>query len=125
MEATSWRRDPKIMRYGFVGGGCHAVDLIRWIAGNPSEVSAYGNQKYLTDWPPILDAIMAIYRLPNDTIGKVFCSIGCKRPYTMRTVIYGTKCCQIRGSRGVQVLVVECEAITIINAGVKVRRGAA
>jgi predicted dehydrogenase len=91
MEATSWRRDPRLKRYGFVGGGCHAVDLIRWVAGNPSEVSAYGNQKCLTDWPPILDAIMAIYRLPNDVIGKVFCSIGCKRPYTMRTVIYGTK----------------------------------
>ena len=91
MGTECWRSDPKINRYGFVGGGCHAVDLVRWFAGNPTEVSAYGNQKCLTDWPPTMDAVMAIYQLPKNTIGKVFCSTGCKRPYTMRTVIYGTK----------------------------------
>ena len=30
-------------------------------------------------------------KFPNDVIGKVFCSTGCKRNYTMRTVLYGTK----------------------------------
>ncbi len=86
-----WRRDTKQIRYGFIGGGCHAIDLVRWFAGNPTEVSAYGNQKCLTDWPPVIDNMIAIYKLPEDVVGKVYCSIGCKRPYTMRTVIYGTK----------------------------------
>ena len=27
-------RDPKHPREGFIGGGCHAVDLLRWIAGD-------------------------------------------------------------------------------------------
>jgi predicted dehydrogenase len=35
--------------------------------------------------------MIAIYKFPKEVIGKVFCSIGCKRPYTMRTVLYGTK----------------------------------
>ena len=86
-----WRKDPDIMRYPFLGGACHAVDLLRWIAGDPVEVSAYGNQKCLTDWPDVMDATIAIYRFPDNIIGKVFCSVGCKRPYTMRTLFYGTK----------------------------------
>lgn len=30
-------------------------------------------------------------RFPNDVIGKVFVSAGCKREYTMRSVFYGDK----------------------------------
>ena len=30
-------------------------------------------------------------KFPNDVIGKVFVSTGCKRGYTMRTLLYGTK----------------------------------
>ena len=37
------------------------------------------------------DCTVAIFKFPNQVIGKVFCSIGCKRDYTMRTVLYGTK----------------------------------
>lgn len=83
-----WRVDPR--RHAFIGGGCHAMDLLRWIAGNPTEVCAYANHKSLTDWP-VDDTTVAIYKFPNDVIGKVFVSIGCKRDYTMRSVFYGTK----------------------------------
>lgn len=86
--AGQWRKTPE--RDGFIGGGCHAVDLLRWIAGNPTEVSAYANHKCLTKWPAN-DCTIAIFRFPNDVIGKVFASIGCRRQYTMRTVLYGTK----------------------------------
>lgn len=84
---NDWRVNPQ--REGFIGGGCHAVDLLRWIAGNPTEVHAFSNHKYLTDWP-VNDTTVAIMKFPNDVIGKVFCSIGIHRPYTMRTVINGT-----------------------------------
>lgn len=84
----SWRADPK--RHGMIGGGCHAVDLMRWIAGDPTEVVAYGTHKLLPT-VPYNDATIAIMKFPNNVIGKVFCSTGCKRNYTMRTLIYGTK----------------------------------
>ncbi len=83
-----WRRDPN--RHGVIGGGCHAVDLLRWIAGDPTEAFAYGVHKLL----PMIehdDATVAVLKFPNDVIGKVFVSTGCKRDYTMRTVLYGTK----------------------------------
>ena len=83
-----WRVHPD--REGIIGGGCHAIDLLRWIAGNPIDVRAYSNHKYLTTWP-VNDTTIAIYNFPNNVIGKVFCGIGVKRSYTMRTCIYGTK----------------------------------
>ena len=86
--AGGWRVTPE--RHAIIGGGCHAVDLLRRIAGNPIEVFAYANHKVLTDWP-VDDCTVAVMKFPNDVIGKVMCSIGCKRKYTMRTVIQGTK----------------------------------
>lgn len=83
-----WRMDKD--REPIIGGACHAIDLLRWIAGDPIETMAYTNHKVLTDWP-VNDTTVAIMKFPNDVIGKVFTSIGCKREYTMRTVLYGTK----------------------------------
>lgn len=85
----SWRSDPA--RNGVVGGGCHAVDLLRWVAGDPEEVMAYGTHKTFTDVTPYDDTHVAIMKFPNGVIGKVFISISCKRDYTMRSVFYGTK----------------------------------
>ena len=85
---NDWRVVPE--RHGFIGGGCHAVDLLRWIAGDPTEVYAHSNHQILTDWP-VDDTVIAIYKFPGNASGKVFVSIGCKRNYTMRSVFYGTK----------------------------------
>ena len=85
-----WRKDPAIKRQGFLGGGCHALDLTRWIAGDPTEVFCYMNHIFMPDWPTP-DTGVAVAKFPNDVIGRVFVSIGVKRPYTMRTVIYGTE----------------------------------
>lgn len=87
-NCSSWRKDPE--RHGVVGGGCHAVDLLRWYVGDPIEVFAYGNHKLLPE-VPYDDATIAVMKFDNDVIGKVFVSTGCKRTYTMRTLIYGTK----------------------------------
>jgi UDP-N-acetylglucosamine 3-dehydrogenase len=85
-----WRKDPVKLRHPVIGGGCHAVDLLRWIAGNPYEVTAYANRKVLKSWP-VDDCTIAIMRFPQNVIGKVMVSIGCKRAYTMRSVFYGDK----------------------------------
>lgn len=83
-----WRVTPE--RHPVIGGGCHAVDLLRWIAGDPTEVFAIANNKVLVDWP-INDFTVAVMKFPNNVCGKVMTSTGCKREYTMRTVLYGTK----------------------------------
>ena len=85
----NWRLDKTVKREGFLGGGCHALDLARWIAGDPREVFAYMNHKILTDWPTA-DTGVAVAKFDNNVIGRIFVSTGAKRPYTMRTVLYGT-----------------------------------
>lgn len=86
----NWRNDPKIKREGFIGGGCHALDLVRWLAGDPTEVFCYTNRIHMPEWPTD-DTGVSVMKFPSGAIGKVMVSIGVKRPYTMRTVINGTK----------------------------------
>jgi len=84
-----WRVTPE--REPIIGGGCHAVDLIRMLMNeNPYEIFAYANNMSLVDWP-IHDCSVGIMKFPSGAIGKVMTSTGCKRKYTMRTVVYGTK----------------------------------
>jgi predicted dehydrogenase len=88
-DPARWRSNPE--RNGVVGGGCHAVDLLRWLIGaDPEEVRAYSTKKIFTDLP-YDDTHIAIMKFPNNIMSKVFISVSCKRNYTMRTVIYGTK----------------------------------
>jgi len=86
----AWRKNDKVGRYGFLGGGCHALDLLRYLAGDPEEVMCYMNQKFLPDWSKP-DTGVAVAKFPNDVIGRIFVSIGIKAPYTMGTTVYGTK----------------------------------
>ena len=85
---ADWRLDPR--RHGAIGGGCHAVDLLRWVAGEIAEVFAYANHTNLPDWPTD-DCTIATLRFDSGVVGKVFVGIGVRRPYTMRTVLYGAK----------------------------------
>jgi len=88
--AGGWRKDPARPRHPVIGGGCHAVDLVRWIAGNVAEVSAYSNHRCLTDWP-VDDCTVAALRFESGVVGRLMVSIGCKRDYTMRSTFYGTE----------------------------------
>jgi predicted dehydrogenase len=86
-----WRKDPANKRHPVTGGGCHAVDLLRWITGKePTEVFSYATHVGLPDWP-CDDTAIAVMKFNEALTGKVYVSTGCKRSYTMRTVIYGTK----------------------------------
>jgi len=85
---VDWRLDPR--RHAVIGGGCHAVDLLRWVAGGVKEVFAYANHKNLPDWPTD-DCTIAALKFDTGVVGKVLVGIGVRRPYTMRSVFYGTR----------------------------------
>ena len=90
-EIGGWRKDPALMRHPVTGGGCHPVDLIRWLTGcDPKEVFSYSTHRALPDWP-CDDSTIAVLKFHEGLMGKILVSAGCKRAYTMRTVIYGTK----------------------------------
>lgn len=84
----TWRKDP--LRNGVVGGGCHAIDLLRWIAGDVTEVCGISNKKYYPELP-YDDTHVAVMKFESGAIGKVFVSVAVKRNGTLRSVFYGTK----------------------------------
>ncbi len=90
MSEAHWRLDPVKLRHGVIGGGCHCIDLLRWIAGNPEKVMALANKKANPEWP-VDENTIAIMQFPNNVIGKIFCGTAVKRDYTMRTCLYGTR----------------------------------
>jgi len=83
-----WRNDPKI-RHPFVGGS-HALDLMRWVAGDVAEVSALANHlAYLAQ--PTDDCIMANVKFVSGCIGRALVSSGCARPFLTTLRAYGTE----------------------------------
>lgn len=88
--AGNWRVN--VQRNPLLGGGCHAVDLIRWVTGSPvTEAFSYGNHIAMPHWPVERDSYLSLFKFENGVIGRVTCSIGVNRPYTMRSVFSGTK----------------------------------
>ena len=85
-----WRKDPAVGRENFLGGGCHAMDLMRWLIGEPDEVFCFTNHMLQTDWPRD-DSGFAVIKFKCGAIGRLFVSSGVHAPYSMRTVIYGTR----------------------------------
>ncbi len=91
IDIRGWRMDPALKRHPVTGGGCHAVDLVRFLTGKePLEAFSYSNHKMLPGWP-CDDTTIAVLKFEENIVGKIFVCTGCKRDYTMRTVIYGSK----------------------------------
>ena len=86
----TWRDDPARPQGPFLGGGCHPLDLMRWIAGDVEEVHAYSNHIALPSHPTD-DCFVAIMKFARGCLGKVLVSIACKRPYALNMAAYGTE----------------------------------
>ncbi len=86
----AWRKSAAVGRENVLGGGCHAMDLLRWLAGEPESVYAVGNHLLMPDWATT-DSCYAVLKFASGAIGKLFASCGTNAPYTMRTVIHGTE----------------------------------
>ena len=85
-----WRFDPRQPQTTFLGGGPHAFDTIRWLAGeaNWSEVSAYGLMPYVPPHPEPGHAI-ALLRSATGRLCKVETSYVMQRPYCLYFNLFG------------------------------------
>jgi predicted dehydrogenase len=84
----NWRMDPKI-RHPFVGG-CHAMDLIRWVGGEVAEVCAAANHLAFPDQPTD-DCIFANVLFEDGCLGRVLVSSGCQRPFQTTLDVHGDR----------------------------------
>ena len=73
-----------------IGGACHPLDLMRWIAGEIVEVSAFGANRNIPQ-APWYDTVIACLKFASGAVGKCLASCGAKIPYAMNFSYYGTK----------------------------------
>jgi len=72
-----------------LGGGPHAVDILRWITGEYDEVFAYGLVTLKNQEKE--DFAVALYKSHEGRVARVVVSYGIRRPYLLSIRIYGTK----------------------------------
>jgi predicted dehydrogenase len=85
-----WWRHPDEGQFAIIGGGCHPVDLLRWVAGEIDEVNAYGARRGL-DGVPWDDTVAASLRFRSGAVGRCLVSVGAKTPYGFNFAIYGSR----------------------------------
>ena len=75
-----------------LGGGCHAIDLLRWFVDDIMEVSSFSNR---TAYPEMKEdsSMVTMLKFKNGCLGKVTSLYGCRspRPQAFNLSIYGTK----------------------------------
>ncbi|MCU0961170.1 MAG: Gfo/Idh/MocA family oxidoreductase [Pirellulaceae bacterium] len=71
-------------------GGCHAVDALRWLAGDEvAEVAAFGHNPHgLYEYPP---NVVAAVKFRNGMVGKTSVLLDAKIPYTFNIDLLGTE----------------------------------
>ncbi|MDF2723309.1 MAG: oxidoreductase [Paenibacillus sp.] len=74
-----------------ISAGCHAVDALRYFAGDIVEVSAYGCATRAHSDYEYNPNTLAILKLANGGIGKVSTSIQCATPYKFNVHLLGEK----------------------------------
>lgn len=74
-----------------LSAGCHAVDAVRYFAGEIEEVTAYSCRTWEDSEYEFDSNAVAIFKLKNGGIGKISSSLECKTPYKFNVHILGEK----------------------------------
>lgn len=86
-----WSKTRESGGSSMLSAGCHAVDAIRFFAGDITEVTAYScSTWHQSDYEFDPNAV-AIFKLKNGGVGKISSSLECKTPYRFNVHILGEK----------------------------------
>ncbi|GAA3399468.1 Gfo/Idh/MocA family protein [Paenibacillus hodogayensis] len=86
-----WSRTKALGGSSMLSAGCHAVDAVRFFAGDITEVSAYSCRTWADSEYEFDPNAVAIFKLKNGGIGKVSSSLECKTPYKFNIHLLGEK----------------------------------
>lgn len=86
-----WSRTKAQGGSSMLSAGCHAVDAVRFFAGDITEVSAYACHTWKDSEYEFDPNAIAIFKLKNGGIGKVSSSLECKTPYKFNVHLLGEK----------------------------------
>jgi UDP-N-acetyl-2-amino-2-deoxyglucuronate dehydrogenase len=89
-ETSSPYFQKAVVGSAFVSGGCHAVDMLRYLGGEIVEVSAFAGDPKLNmayDYPPVA---VAIVKFANGAVGKLSAVTEGDSPYGFHSRLFGT-----------------------------------
>ncbi|GBG07823.1 gfo/Idh/MocA family oxidoreductase [Paenibacillus agaridevorans] len=84
-----WSKTMELGGSSMLSAGCHAVDAVRYFAGDIVEVSAFGCRTWADSDYGFDPNAIAIFKLKNGGIGKVSSSLECKTPYIFNVHLLG------------------------------------
>lgn len=86
-----WSSKKALGGSSILSAGCHAVDAVRYFAGDVSEVTAYSCSTWSDSEYEFDPNAIAIMKLTNGGIAKVSSSLECKTPYKFNIHLLGEK----------------------------------
>jgi UDP-N-acetyl-2-amino-2-deoxyglucuronate dehydrogenase len=86
-----WSSKKALGGSSILSAGCHAVDAVRYFAGDVEEVTAYSCSTWLDSEYEFEPNTIAIFKLKNGGIAKVSSSLECKTPYKFNIHLLGEK----------------------------------
>jgi len=75
----------------FVVGGCHAVDILRFVGGEIVEVAAFAAAKRMNDDFEFDPVVAAALRFENGAVGKLATILEADTPYIFNCKLFGTE----------------------------------
>lgn len=86
-----WSKTKALGGSSILTAGCHAVDAVRYFAGDITEVTAYSCRTWADSDYEFDPNAIAIFKLKNGGLGKVSSSVECKTPYKFNVHLLGEK----------------------------------
>ncbi|MBN1808004.1 MAG: Gfo/Idh/MocA family oxidoreductase [Planctomycetes bacterium] len=87
-----WKGKRSLGGSSLLMGGCHSVDLVRWLSGKEAaEVRAYATGPHNRsdfEYPPTVDASLLF---TDGTIGRISSALECNMPYVFSIELVGTR----------------------------------
>ena len=74
----------------FLSGGCHAVDMLRWLGGEVAEVSAFAAPSKRIQSFEFDPVVVASLRFANGAVGKLSALLDGDTPYRFNCRLFGT-----------------------------------
>jgi predicted dehydrogenase len=84
---VSWERG----RSSFIAGGCHAVDILRYLGGEIVEVAAFSGPKKINMDYAYDPNVVAAVRFANGAVGKLATVFDADTPYIFNCRLFGTE----------------------------------
>ena len=89
-QFSQWRMDPERLQHP-IFGGCHHIDLLRWLGGEVEEVYTVSSHKSLPSYPAD-DTYATVLRLAGGAVGYVLTCFGPRVPREFHPLrVYGTR----------------------------------